>query len=168
MRACPLLVLVAVVSLGCTPPAEPKKPEPSGPKKAAELTPEMQFQQAYAGGVFCQSTSCTVAVTVGAGCNVSAPTLGISTTVSDAVIHWVIQPGASGRVAFVENGVNPKDPAKWQAEFKQPARVSDTEFTWLDKNKLNGAPGRRQYDYNIDLTQDGKPCHKDPTIINDY
>jgi hypothetical protein len=166
MRARTLQVLLAVTLTGCAAQAPVEPPRPK-----AELTPEQaQFEREFAGGALCTSTYCSIAVTVGANCSitVSPTTLGVAASVEDAVLHWVIQPGASGTVAFTTNGINPKDAGAWAREFRNGARVSATEFTWVDKNKLAGAPPKRPYGYNVDVTQNGVACHKDPIIINDY
>ena len=132
------------------------------------------FRRDYAGGMLCTADPCTVKITVAAGCTatVDPPTLGVDRTLSEVTVKWEIQAQSAGRVVFVAapaDGINPKPPpGPWNAEFKRPNRASDTVFTWLDKNKLNGGQLRRRHDYNIDMTQDGTACHVDPIIINDY
>ncbi len=132
------------------------------------------FRRDYSGGMLCTSAPCTVKITVAAGCNatVDPPTLGVDTSLDDVTIRWEIQSESFGRVAFVAapaDGINPKPPpGPWNAEFKRPDRASDTVFTWLDKNKVEGGHPGRRHDYNIDMTQEGAPCHVDPIIINDY
>ena len=161
MRARTWPVLVAVTLMGCAPVA---------PRMKTELTAQMQFEQQYPGGVLCSNTYCSLAVTVGSGCaiTVSPPTLGVAADVEDAVLHWSINAGSAGTVAFASNGINPKEGGAWSREFRNGTRVSATEFTWVDKNKLAGAPPKRPYGYNVEVTQDGKTCKLDPTIINDY
>ena len=158
MRAHPLHWLAVLALAGCA----------TG-NSSYEMSRQEEFRREFTSGTLCTATDCTVKVTVAANCAISVdpPTLGIDTRVDDATIHWIIQPGASGRVAFTREGINPKA-GNWQREFKDPKRVSATEFTWLDKNKLQGGPRKRPHAYNVDVMQDATPCHFDPTIINDY
>ena len=138
--------------------------------KGHEKARQEDFRREFSGGSLCFTTDCTVKVTMGAGCTVTVdpPTLGIDRSVEDATIHWVIEPSSTGRVAFTRNGINPKPGGGWHREFREPRRVSATEFTWIDKNKLQGGPFQRPHQYNVDFLQDGNACHFDPTIINDY
>jgi hypothetical protein len=160
MRARTLPVLVAVALMGCAAEA---------PRIKSEASPaQTLFEQQYPGGVLCNNTYCSLAVTVGAGCaiTVSPPILGVASDVEDAVLHWTLS--SAGGAAFTEKGIDPKEGGAWNREFRNGTRVSATEFTWVDKNKLAGAPKSRPYGYNVEVTQDGKTCRIDPTIINDY
>jgi hypothetical protein len=134
-----------------------------------------QFRAEFASGMLCTSAPCTVKLTVDAGCvvTVDPPTLGVDTRLSDATIRWVIQPASSHQATFVRSprhGINPKPGSVvgWRIEFSNPTRVSDAEFTWLDKNRAAGMPRKRKHDYEIEMVQDSQRCHVDPIIINDY
>ncbi len=135
-----------------------------------ESSRQADFAREFAGGVLCNSQDCRVDITVGPNCAItpSSPTLGVDARISDATIHWrIVSAGAS----FTRDGINaepPKDRGAWMREFKNPRLVSDTEFTWLDKNKLPGSPRKRSYGYNIFVNQGATTCRFDPTIINDY
>jgi hypothetical protein len=159
MRARTLPALVAVALMGCASEA---------PRKPQVATSQLLFEQQYPGGTLCTTNDCFATVTVGANCavTVTPQVLGVATGVSDALLHWTIAPAAG--VGFTANGINPKDPGAWNREFRNGRRVSATEFTWVDKNKLDGAPPKRPYGYNLEITQGRTTCRVDPTIINDY
>jgi hypothetical protein len=137
--------------------------------KGYEKSRQEEFRLEFAGGNLCDTKDCTVNVMVSGKCvvTIDPPTLGIDRRVEDATIHWKIQPGSTGRIAFTRDGINPKS-GNWHREFREPRLVSPTEYTWIDKNKLQGGPFKRPHQYNVDFTQDGVACHFDPTIINDY
>jgi hypothetical protein len=162
MRAHSMLCLSVLALAGCALTDKIHALGGGGSKQA-------DFRAEYAGGNLCSTDPCDVKVTVGRNCAISVdpPTLGVDQNLETTTIRWTIQPGAPGTVKFAANGINPKYPNKWKKDFKNPT-AGDQVFTWLDNNKQAGEPKKRQQDYNIDLTQDGVPCHKDPIIINDY
>ena len=139
MRARILPFLLAVSLSGCTAEAPPNPP-----KGKDLLTPQAQFEAAHPGGELCTSSACPVTIKVGAGCafTVTPPTLGISHPVDEATITWTIDPGSTGTVIFAaSNGINGKTGA-WNSAFRNGTRVSDTVYTWIDKNKPPGqSPG---------------------------
>lgn len=170
MRAQMMVLLLAASLAGCGLIDSMKSPEPvKAPRGAQSFTTQAEFSKLYPGGVACPSSPCTVSVAVGPGCSfhVSPATLGIPANLQEATIRWVISPGSSGTVAFTGAGINPKDSGAWNREFHHGVKVSATEFTWVDKNKLEGAAPNRAYGYNIDVTQNGVACPRhDPTIVN--
>jgi hypothetical protein len=150
----------------------PSPPPPAPPPASADAAFAAKlaaFKAKYPeGDMNCKNGTCTVDVTVGAGCAVRAvpPQLGLQEGEGNLTIIWTIR-SSSGRVAFYENnGINadaPKDPTRWATQFRNPRRVSDTEFRWVDLNTVAG-----EYGYNIWVNQDGKLCKLDPIIINGF
>jgi hypothetical protein len=168
MRAHILLCLALFAVAGC-----------SLIEKSGGKTRQDEFRAEFASGTLCSSDTCTVKITVPPGCVnpiVDPPILGVDAKLVDgATIKWEIQRAASpsDQATFVPSprrGINPKQGSVlgWHREFRNPNRVSDTVYTWDDRNRLSGAPPKRPFDYEIEMVQNGRRCHVDPTIVNEY
>ena len=64
---------------------------------------------------------------------------------------------------FAKNGIEFKDADRSRAEFTE-SRHGAREFWWFDKN---AKPGRHDYNVNVMPPDGGKPCTRDPTVMND-
>jgi hypothetical protein len=184
-RALFLVVATTLAVAGCdsktaaTPPKPPQVVQAPAPaavpapltdaeKMALTAKKRADFKAKYPGGdMNCENGTCTVDVTVGPGCTITATPnpLGAQEGEGNLTIVWTIRTsGATYAGTNGASGISAKDAGVWGWQFSNPVPGA-TVFKWSDANRDTSATS---YGYNISVMKGTTPCSVDPIIINGF